>query len=157
MKNYKLYISFFILNFGALMLGGLFTGPGVSSEWYKTLNQAPWTPPGSVFGIAWTLIMICFTFYMVGLYSSKSNRSKFLKLYTIQWLLNVSWSIAFFHFQSPIVALVIICALLIVIILFLLYYIDHHQLSFLLLLPYIIWLIMATSLNLFISINNVLT
>ncbi|MEM6378823.1 MAG: TspO/MBR family protein, partial [Bacteroidota bacterium] len=52
-------IIFLILNFVALGIGGFFTGPGTSSEWYNNLNQAPWTPPGWVFGAAWTTIMIC--------------------------------------------------------------------------------------------------
>ena len=39
-------IIFLLLNFGALALGGLFTGSGVSSDWYNGLNKAPWTPPG---------------------------------------------------------------------------------------------------------------
>jgi tryptophan-rich sensory protein len=53
-------LLFFILNFAALAVGGLFTGSGVSSEWYQNLDKAPWTPPGWVFGAAWPFIMICF-------------------------------------------------------------------------------------------------
>ena len=58
-------IIFLVLNFAALGLGGLFTSKGVPSDWYQHLNKAPWTPPGWAFGFAWTLIMICFSFYMV--------------------------------------------------------------------------------------------
>ena len=47
----KQLVIFALLNFGALAIGGLFTGGGVSSEWYASLNKAPWTPPGWVFGI----------------------------------------------------------------------------------------------------------
>lgn len=39
-------VVFLALNFGALAIGGFFTGIGVSSEWYTQLNKAPWTPPG---------------------------------------------------------------------------------------------------------------
>ena len=52
MKNIKTFVLFFVLNFAALALGGLFTGSGVTSDWYTKANQAPWTPPGFVFGLA---------------------------------------------------------------------------------------------------------
>ena len=51
---------FLLLNFGALAIGSYFMNNGPQSNWYLTLNKAPWTPPGWVFGVAWTTIMICF-------------------------------------------------------------------------------------------------
>ena len=55
MKKYFLtLIVFLTLNFGGLVIGQVWTGNGVTSEWYTTLNQAPWTPPGFIFGLAWT-------------------------------------------------------------------------------------------------------
>ena len=55
----KRLFVFLLINFGALALGGLFTSDGVISDWYEQLNKAPWTPPGWVFGAAWTTIMVC--------------------------------------------------------------------------------------------------
>lgn len=63
-KTIIVSLAFLSLNFLALGLGGLFTADGVSSEWYQTLNKAPWTPPGWVFGAAWTFLMCCFTVFM---------------------------------------------------------------------------------------------
>ena len=57
-------ILFLTLNFGALALGGIFAGQGAVSDWYEALNKAPWTPPGWVFGFAWTTIMICYSLFM---------------------------------------------------------------------------------------------
>ncbi len=154
MTYIKTFSIFLILNFGALAVGGLLTGPGVSSEWYSNLNQASWTPPGWVFGFAWTTIMVCFTFFMTGLYRTSINRRKVQVLFSIQWILNVSWNIAFFHFQSPIIGLIIISSLTFVIILFLLFHTDHKPYSALYIFPYISWLIIATSLNLYIVLYN---
>ena len=56
-------IIFLLINFAGLFIGGLFTGEGVPSDWYQNLNKAPWTPPGWVFGFAWTTIMICFSLF----------------------------------------------------------------------------------------------
>ena len=69
---------FLILNFTALAFGGLFTSKGVPSEWYLTLLKAPWTPPGWVFGFAWSLIMICYAFYMGFLYSTNPKKTKII-------------------------------------------------------------------------------
>jgi translocator protein len=57
-------LIFLILNFSALIAGVSLYGEGGNSEWYNNLTKAPWEPPGWVFGAAWTIIMICFAFYM---------------------------------------------------------------------------------------------
>ncbi|MBC8399458.1 MAG: tryptophan-rich sensory protein, partial [Flavobacteriales bacterium] len=45
MKKYILtLIVFLTINFGGLAIGQVWTGDGVSSDWYTSLNQAPWTP-----------------------------------------------------------------------------------------------------------------
>ena len=64
MKLLKISIFFLVLNFSALAIGSWLMNNGPMTNWYVNLNQAPWTPPGWVFGIAWTTIMICFSVYM---------------------------------------------------------------------------------------------
>lgn len=65
---------FLLFNFGALAVGGIYTASGVTSDWYNQLNKAPWTPPGWVFGAAWTLIMVCLAVYMAYLYNESSHQ-----------------------------------------------------------------------------------
>ena len=76
----KKILIFLVINFAALGIGGFFTGPGVSSDWYTNLNQAPWTPPGWVFGAAWTTIMICFSFFMAFLYEKSYFKKEIIVL-----------------------------------------------------------------------------
>lgn len=148
-------ILFLVLNFAALALGGLATGSGVTSEWYANLNKAPWTPPGWVFGFAWTSIMICFSFYMALLWPKVENETMFLLiLYSLQWLLNVSWNPVFFSWHQTKFALLLIIALTLLIAYFLYTYWPALKLKSLLLLPYFLWLLIATSLNAFIVIKN---
>jgi len=61
LKKVYLLLLFLIINFGGLALGSYLMNDGPNSTWYNDLNQAPWTPPGWVFGAAWTVIMICLT------------------------------------------------------------------------------------------------
>ena len=150
----KRIFLFLVLNFTALALGGLFAGKGVSSDWYQNLNQAPWTPPGWVFGFMWTLIMICFAIYMAHLFTSKTDRKTIIVLFGIQWVLNVSWNPVFFHFQAVIAGLITISLLTILITYFLFRYKQELKLKSLLILPYFVWLCIATSLNAYILFNN---
>lgn len=147
-------ILFLVLNFAALALGGLATGSGVTSEWYANLNKAPWTPPGWVFGFAWTSIMICFSFYMALLWPKLENKNMLLLLFALQWLLNVAWNPVFFSWHQTKFALVLIVALTLLIAYFLYTYRPSLKLKSLLLLPYFLWLLIATSLNAFIVIKN---
>ena len=101
---------FLIANFAALTLGGLLMNGGPGSPWYLTLQQASWTPPGWVFGAAWTTIMVCFSIYMTVAWK-KTGRNTLAKLYAGQWLLNVAWNPAFFKYQQVLLGLLIIIAL----------------------------------------------
>ena len=147
-------IVFLLLNFGALAIGGLFTGNGVSSDWYYNLKKAPWTPPGWVFGFSWTTIMICFSFYMAQAWTKTDNKKKLFGLFTAQWLLNTSWNPVFFYFHQVLWALILITSLTALIGLFLFMFWKKLKYSSVLIFPYFIWLLIATSLNTFIVFMN---
>lgn len=147
-------ILFLALNFGALALGGLFTSKGVSSDWYNGLAKAPWTPPGWVFGAAWTTIMICFSFYMAFLWQHTTNTKLLIGLFIVQWILNISWNPVFFHYHNALAGLFIISGLTVLIGFFLFYYWPALKSRSALLLPYFIWLLIATSLNGYILLKN---
>lgn len=147
-------IVFMIINFGALAIGGFFTGKGVPSDWYNDLAKAPWTPPGWVFGFAWTTIMICFSFYMAYLWPLVSNKKFLITLFIVQWILNVGWNPAFFYYHNVLFGLIIISGLTIVVGVFLFYYWQALKLKSILLLPYFLWLLIATSLNGYILLKN---
>ena len=145
---------FLFLNFFGLYLGLYFTGDGVPSDWYQTLNKAPWTPPGWVFGFAWTSIMICFAFYLSKLFIIEPNKKRNVIIYACQWILNLSWNPLFFLFHEMIIAMVILILLLIVLLYLLCVNYSKLKISSLLILPYILWLIVACSLNAYTLIYN---
>jgi translocator protein len=152
--NITRLILFFVINFGALALGGLFTGSGVSSDWYQNMNQAPWTPPGWVFGAAWTFIMICFSVYMTYAWGVSKDKAMLLTLFVVQWILNVSWNPIFFYFQEALIGLVVICALTLLVWYLLFKFRKELGWISLCILPYAIWLAIATSLNAYIYLYN---
>lgn len=154
MKKTYYFLFFLIINFGGLALGSWLMNDGPSSSWYLNLSKAPWTPPGWVFGAAWTTIMLCFSWYLAELFFDRASRFLWA-LFTFQVILNVSWNWVFFNQHMIVLALVIISTLTLVI----LYYFitfrnDRLKKAKYLLAPYFIWLCIATSLNAYIVFNN---
>ena len=147
MNLLKRLILFLTINFGALGIGSWLMNNGPQTEWYMNLNQAPWTPPGWVFGVAWTTIMICFSVYLAKLFEDQN--SKFLRgLFSVQVILNVIWNFLFFNLHLVSVGLLVIMLLtLVVFYFFFKYRMDEMKYYKYLLLPYMVWLLIATSLN----------
>jgi translocator protein len=141
------FIAFLLINFGALALGGLFTKDGVTSDWYQNMTKAPWTPPGWVFGAAWTTIMICFSFYMTRLWDKTADKKTLAILFAVQWVLNVAWNPIFFHLHQLPIALAVVSALTVLVGYFLFSNWSKMHWFSLLIAPYFIWLLIATSLN----------
>jgi tryptophan-rich sensory protein len=150
----KRIILFLILNFSALAIGGIFTNTGVSSDFYQNLNKAPWTPPGWVFGTAWTIIMISFAIYMAYLFKTSLNLNIAIRLFAFQWILNIAWNPIFFYFQEVLIGFISISMLTILIAYMFFSYRKSLNLKSLFLAPYLIWLIIATSLNGYILFFN---
>ncbi len=150
----KKVFLFLVLNFSALAIAGLFTGKGVASDWYQNLNKAPWTPPGWVFGFIWTIIMICFAIYMAYLIKAISNSKKIMLLFTLQWFLNVAWTPIFFYYKSPLLGLVIISFLALLLSYFLLNHLKTLKLKSIFIIPYLLWIYIATSLNAYTVLYN---
>ncbi|RIA09404.1 TspO/MBR related protein [Flavobacteriaceae bacterium MAR_2010_72] len=154
MKTVKLLVVFLFINFGGLALGSWLMNNGPLSEWYLNLNKAPWTPPGWIFGVAWTTIMICFSIYLAFLFKDYNSRSLRV-LYIIQVFLNVIWNYLFFNQHLVVLGLLVIGLLtLIIFYLFFKYRMDSMKKLKYLLLPYMVWLCIATSLNAYIVIYN---
>ncbi len=154
MKQFKFTILFLIINFGGLAIGSWLMNNGPQSEWYTNLNQAPWTPQGWVFGVAWTTIMICFSIYLGKQFLDNEHIKNLSFIFILEFILNVSWNFIFFNQHQVLIGLITIILLTSLI--------FHYFFNLskkvgnykYLLLPYMIWLCIATSLNLYILVHN---
>ncbi|WP_370476543.1 TspO/MBR family protein [Tamlana flava] len=153
MKLLKYIIIFLINNFGALAIGTWLMGNGPQDSWYLNLNKAPWTPPGWVFGAAWTTIMVCFSIYMAFLYKAIS-KGMVLGLFALQFILNVIWNYIFFNRHFIGLGFTTILFLTSAIFIFMINFKKEMGLKTILILPYFIWLCIASSLNAYILIYN---
>lgn len=126
---------------------------GVVSDWYSNLNKAPWTPPGWVFGVSWTLIMITFSIFMAKFWSY--GNTTIVTLFIAAWILNVVWNPLFFKYHLTTISLFEIVSLTLLIGYFIILGVKQIGLGYtLLLVPYFIWMLIATSLNAYIVFKN---
>jgi tryptophan-rich sensory protein len=153
MKKRYLIVVFFILNFGALGIGTILMDNGPKSDWYTSLVKAPWTPAGWVFGAAWSSIMVCFSIYMTKLVKTEDGKLV-IKLFAVQWVLNVLWNYLFFNQHLVLFAFIELLALTILVGYFLFRYSLTLKYYTLLIVPYFLWMLIASSLNGYILMNN---
>lgn len=125
--------------------------------WYPNLIKSILTPPSYIFPIVWNLIYILMGI-SIGLIICNPIKEKkvlLITLFIIQLLFNIIWSILFFYLQSPLLgAIAIIFMDIIVIIYISISYNSDRNISSLLFSPYLLWLLFATYLNIYIVIYN---
>jgi tryptophan-rich sensory protein len=80
---------------------------------------------------------------------SKESRKQIAMLFLLQWILNVSWNPVFFHFHWMGLGLAVILLLETIVIIKHLKFSKQSIVLHFLIVPYIIWLVIAFSLNAF--------
>lgn len=136
------------------VVGSIFTFPSVGT-WYSTLNKPWFTPPSWVFGPVWLALYALMGIAAGLVWNSKSKlKERALQIYGFQLLLNVVWSLLFFGLHASLYALIDIVAMWIAIAatIFVFYKVDKR--AGWLLVPYIIWVTIATALNYYVWILN---
>lgn len=138
--------------------GSLATIPNTEG-WYATVEKVPWDPPNSVFAPAWSVLyfLIALAGWLIwrsGYRPGKQNAAKKpLTIFTLQLILNGLWTPAFFAgyplMGEPAwwVALVIIIALILTVIWLAVVSARFSKVAAWIMLPYLLWLLFATSLN----------
>jgi len=129
---------------------GMVTRDSITT-WYPTLVKPSFNPPNWVFAPVWTILYI-----MMGvaggmvwnrLEQEPENVKKAFTFFIIQLALNAAWSVIFFYFHNPFLALIE------VILFWLLIFETHIQFkkidktAGLLFIPYLAWVSFATVLN----------
>lgn len=138
----------FPLVFLALVLGGLASANTSTDVWYQALNKSDLNPPGYVFGIVWPILYILMS---VSAYRTFTDTGR---VFFIQLVFNTAWSWMFFSFHMPLVALLNIWLLIYLNASLTLKMYKIDRLSAILYSPYVLWLLFASYLNLFIVLNN---
>lgn len=129
--------------------GGLF----IPGDWYASLNRAPWSPPNIAFPIVWSVLYVFIAISGWHIFSGHNNTLK--RLWCVQLGVNAIWSWIFFGQHWVLLGFINIAALIILVaILIFKCYKEKHKFSAYLLFPYLLWLMLASSLNGYILLNN---
>ena len=155
MKIFKFIISIIICQ-SAGIFGSLFTIDAVP-DWYTTLIKPPFAPPSWVFGPVWITLyfLMSISLYIVWVSEFKSKtRRDFFIVFGIQLVLNAIWSFLFFGLRSPLLGLVDILLLDIMVIITINYAKSISKVAAILLVPYLVWIVVASILNFGILLLN---
>ena len=128
----------------------------IDLNWYYSLNHPLFTPPSWFFAPAWTALYTMIFISLVLFTIKRTEQSKILGfvLFFIQIILNLGWTPVFFSFHRIGIAFVIIILLDIVVYFNILVFYKISKKSAYFLIPYFLWILFATYLNLGMFILN---
>ena len=136
-------------------LSGVLSGD--ISAVYRSLILPPLSPPGWVFPIVWTILFALMGIAAYLVYHApavRSERRAALWVYALQLLVNFCWPIIIFRGQLFTVALAVIILLVVLVIITMVRFTRINRTAMYLLIPYLLWLLFATYLNIGVAILN---
>lgn len=141
-------LFFILLCLGVEFISGYWTNQTVAT-WYPLLNKPSWTPPPWVFGPVWTIlyVLISISGWLIYQAEDSPRRSQALLFYAGQLVVNFLWSFFFFSLRSPAAGLIDILFLDLLIALTIMHAWRVRALAAILLIPYLLWVLYATTLN----------
>lgn len=140
------WVSLVIFILGVVMIGGWIGYTNAPAEWYLTLNKPFFTPPNAAFAPIWTVLYVIIGFVGWRVFIDKPN-PQIRILWCTQMVLNFIWSPVFFGAQMVGPALIICLGILVCAVWFIWKSWNVDRLSAYLFCPYVVWLILACSLN----------
>lgn len=151
MEKIKIYAKSILI---PVLIGGTVGLIIPSAIDYNSLQKPFLAPPSIVFPIVWTILYILMGI-SYGILKSKSLTDKKIDLiYYIQLAVNAAWSIIFFLLKWRLFAFIWILLLDILVILMIIKFYKKDKTAGLLQIPYILWTLFASYLNLAIYILN---
>lgn len=138
----------FVLSYATAGIGGALTEIG---PWYYALKQPAWKPPDAAFGVIWSLI---FTLCAIsGALAWRAARTEGLRrrvwvLFGANAVLNIVWSALYFKLHRPDWALIEVALLWLSIAALIVGLWRISRWASALLVPYLVWVSIASALNL---------
>ena len=151
MSKIKIYVKSILIPVIIVGLVGLIISGAID---YNTLQKPFLSPPSILFPIMWTILYILMG-VSYGILESKSLKdSKSKIIYYSQLFVNAMWSIFFFLLKWRLFSFIWILLLDVLVIVMILNFYKKNKISGLLQIPYLLWIIFASYLNLSIYLLN---
>ena len=135
------------------VVGSVFTISAIPN-WYAGL-QKPWfTPPNWLFAPVWLSLYFLMGITLYLLWNRRERAGTALGAFAVQLVLNVAWSVVFFGEHELFYGFVAIAALWVVILVAMGLSYRVSKGASALLLPYIVWVTIASALNYYVWVLN---
>lgn len=151
--NWKALLASLAISLGAGVIASLLTRD--SMQQYGELYQPPQAPPGWLFPIVWTILFVFMGIaaYLVYVSDAETDEKRSaLKVYGVQLLANIGWSVIFFRFNGYTFAFFWLILLWYLIYITRKHFAEIDVRAGYLLLPYLLWVTFAGYLNLAIAL-----
>ena len=151
----KLIISI-VASFAAGGVGTLFTFKAIPT-WYQGLKKPPYTPPNWVFGPVWTTLYILMGISVFLIWQKGLTTNGAVLPFTLFWIqlaINALWSIIFFGMKSKGGGVITIIMLWLLILATIITSFRVSGWAGALLIPYIVWVTVASYLNIGVWLLN---
>lgn len=137
------------------IVGGVLVGLIISGYMnYGDMVKPPLSPPSYIFPIVWTILYILMGISYFIATKDKENDKGLNQIYILQLLVNFFWPIIFFVLKMYFTAFLWIILLIILVIVMIKELLKNNKISGYLQIPYLIWLLFATYLNIGIFLLN---
>ena len=151
MSKFKIYAKSILI---PVIVGGVVGLIISDSIDYNTLQKPFLSPPSILFPIVWTILYILMGISYGILQSNQLVDKKINTIYYLQLAVNALWSIFFFTLKWRLFAFLWIILLDVFVIIMIKKFYDKNKIAGLLQIPYIIWTLFATYLNLGVYLLN---
>lgn len=151
MNKIKIYIKSIAI---PVIIGGIVGFAISSSIDYNSLERPFLSPPSIAFPIVWSILYVLMGVSYGILKSKKLTTTEIDWIYYIQLGVNSLWSIFFFLAKWRLFSFIWIIILAILIIVMILKFYNKNKLASLLQIPYLLWVLFASYLNIAIYILN---
>lgn len=151
MSKIKLYAKSILI---PVIIGGVIGLIISKSIDYNTLQKPPLSPPSILFPIVWTILYVLMGI-SYGILDSKSLIEPKTKIiYGLQLFVNATWSLIFFTLKWRLFAFIWIIILDVLVIVMIIDFFKKNKTAGLLQIPYLLWIIFASYLNLGVYLLN---
>ncbi|WP_336966500.1 TspO/MBR family protein [Sphingobium aquiterrae] len=130
-------------------LSGRAANSGYGNRWFAALQKPDYMPPAMAFPIAWTLLYILMGLAIAMILHARRARLRGLAiaLFLVQLIGNLAWSPLFFAAHQVTAALALLVAILLAAGAATIVFFRIRRVAGWMMLPYLAWLVFASSLN----------
>lgn len=131
---------------------GIFTSSYIS---YTDLIKPNFSPKPWLFPVVWTILytLMGISYYLIFI-SKNNDKQSAINIYKIQLLVNYLWSILFFVLNLRLFSFFWIILLIILVTIMIIKFFNINKIASYLQIPYLLWIIFASVLNLYIYLLN---